>query len=195
MQAYLLGFLAADGNVLERQRRITVELAEKDLELLTLIRDKLAPGHQIRARVRVATSARFGSGGSHILAFTSGLMVQDLARFGIIPAKTHSLRWPDALPSELAPDYLLGYFDGDGHVTHTVNNGHRYEIWGLSSGAPDFLRDVIEVVRTQVDVTLGGPYRTGGSGYSVRVTGSRALEIDGWIHQHGLGLARKRISR
>jgi hypothetical protein len=55
LQAYLLGFLAADGNVLSPQDRISVELSTKDLDLLTLIRNTLAPGHQIRKRTRSAS--------------------------------------------------------------------------------------------------------------------------------------------
>ncbi len=53
LQAYLLGLLAADGNVLASVPRISMELSMRDVELLTLVRDELAPAHQIRERTRV----------------------------------------------------------------------------------------------------------------------------------------------
>jgi hypothetical protein len=94
LQAYLLGFLAAGGNVLSPQNRIGVELSTKDVDLLMLIRGTLAPSHQIRKRTRSASDKRYGSGEYCTLSFTSARMAQDLARYGIVPAKTLHLRWP-----------------------------------------------------------------------------------------------------
>ena len=109
IQAYLLGLLSADGNVISSVPRISIEeLSTKDQCLLELMRDELAPGHTIRLRTRKASSTRFGVGESATLAFTSPMMVSDLAGVpGIVPNKTLALRWPSALPSHLAPDFLL----------------------------------------------------------------------------------------
>lgn len=194
LQAYLLGFLAADGNILSSVPRITIELAMKDNQLLTMIRDELAPKHNIRERERKSGASRFGVGVSGTLAFTSAVMVKDLARYGIVPAKTLTLRWPDALPTQLAHAYLLGYFDGDGHISYTVVKGRRYPIWGVTSGALAFLTDVVDVVRKQTGIVIGGPYYKGGNSYSIRITGAQALTLDVWLHQSRLGLARKRLT-
>lgn len=194
IQAYILGLLAADGNVLGSVPRISLEISVKDEDLLTLVRDELAPEHRIRFRERKTASNVHGTSKMCGLTFTSAAMVADLARFGIVPAKSHILRWPTTLAQEWARDFLLGYFDGDGHVTYTFNGGHRYAVWGLTSGTPDFLWDVIEVVRIHTGITLGGPYPKGGRGYAARLTGLRALALDAWLHESGLGLARKRFS-
>jgi hypothetical protein len=196
LQAYLLGFLAADGNVFSPLNRISVELSTKDLDQLTLIRDTLAPSHRIRCRTRSTSDKRYGSGESCTLSFTSARMVQDLARYGIVPAKTFHLRWPALLPPELARDFLLGYFDGDGHITHMVKFGIRYGIWGIASGSPDFLRDVIAIVRNQTGIEIRGPHNKGTRSrcYYIRIVGSRAVRIDHRIHEGGLGLQRKRLS-
>jgi hypothetical protein len=126
LQAYILGFLAADGNVESNAPRISLELSVKDVDLLTLIRDELAPGHSIRVRTRKASANRFGSGESAMFAFTSVEMLTHLARFGIIPKKTLTMRWPSVLPSHLAPAFLLGYFDGDGNITQTIVKTQAY---------------------------------------------------------------------
>jgi hypothetical protein len=52
IQAYVARLLAADGNVLERQQRVTLELSYKDRELVSLVRDELAPGFPVRERTR-----------------------------------------------------------------------------------------------------------------------------------------------
>jgi hypothetical protein len=54
-KAYLLGLLAADGNVLETTPRVTLELAMKDRELVEFFRDEVAP--------RVPLKQRFGGAG------------------------------------------------------------------------------------------------------------------------------------
>lgn len=123
-------------------------------------------------------------------------MVADLARFGIVPAKSLTLRWPTELPSELARDFLLGYFDGDGFITYTINNGYRYGRWGLTSGSIAFLEVAMGVVRDQTGVILGGPHKktpAPGNTYTAYVTGLGAARLDAWIHKSGLGLARKRL--
>jgi LAGLIDADG-like domain len=193
IQAYLLGLLAADGNIINSVPRISLELSVKDIDLLTLVRDELAPGHIIRTRTRKGSANRFGSGESAILAFTSPEMITHLARFGIIPQKSLIMHWPSHLPSHLASAFLLGYFDGDGSITWTINNGYPYPKWVLTSGSVDLLKEIISIVREQLGITIGGPYlRPGSRTYTLCTTGKKAFLLDEWLHTSGLGLARKR---
>jgi hypothetical protein len=194
LQAYILGFLAADGNVFGGLSRIGIELSNKDYDLLTLIRDELAPNHIIRTRHREKSNTSYGSGDYSTLSFTSHKMVADLARFGIVPRKSMSLRWPTELPSHLDRDFLLGLFDGDGSITSTVNFGYTYHIWDLCSGSIELIQDVISIVKKHASIDLGGPYSVRSRVYTTRVTGSKAILLDEWLHTSGLGLARKRIA-
>jgi hypothetical protein len=111
IKAYLLGFITADGNVLPKHHRVTIELAAKDQDLLRLIRDELVPGGAITIRRRRGFEY-------HTLAFVSRPMVADLAAFGITAAKSCILRWPDNLPEAYARPFILGLFDGDGFITY-----------------------------------------------------------------------------
>ena len=193
MQAYLLGLLAADGNIVSSVPRIGLELSTKDNDLLTLVRDELAPGHTIRIRNR-KESTSFGSGESGALAFTSPEMVAHLAHFGIVPKKTSLLRWPSLLPDHLSAAFILGYFDGDGNITWTINNGHAYPKWVITSGSIDFLSEIIVIVKKHLGITIGGPYlKQNTRTYTIGVTGKKAFLLDKWLHESGLGLERKRI--
>ncbi len=195
IQAYILGFLAADGTIVSSLPRIDLELSVKDYELLEFVRDELAPNHTIHRRLRERSSTRFASGESATLSFTSPQMVTDLARFGIVPKKTLTMQWPSELPEHLERDFLLGYFDGDGSITSTVNFGCLYHVWTLCSGSIKFLEEVISIVKKHTGIHLGGPYKKLPSKTGViRVTGSKAIMLDEWLHISGLGLARKRIA-
>lgn len=194
LQAYLLGLLAADGNILGSVSRISIELAIKDYELLELVRDTLAPKHLIRTRHREGSN-RFGTTDSGTLSFTSDQMAKDLARFNIVPQKSAIIRWPKTLPLHLSHAYLLGFFDGDGNITWTINNGHRYPKWILTSGSIDFLQDVISVVKNHLNITIGGPYQRSNTRTSyLCTTGKKAYLLDAWLHQDNAGLSRKRLS-
>jgi hypothetical protein len=187
IQAYVLGFLAADGNVLAAQHRVTIEVAVADEPLLALIRDELVPTGSITHRCRDSRQ-------SATLAFVSRRMTDDLAVYGITPVKSRTLRWPRMLPQRLTPSFILGYFDGDGFITsHNRANG-PYPYLGFTSGSPEFLVAIARVIKECCGVAIGGPWRKGTSNcYAIRAAGRDARIIDDWLHQDGIGLARKRI--
>ncbi|HEY2373363.1 MAG TPA: hypothetical protein VGH82_12630 [Gaiellaceae bacterium] len=112
VKAYLLGLLAADGNVLVKPPRVTLELNAKDEELTRLFRDEVAPTVRIRHRPPRENAAE-----QSVIAVTSPGLVSGLAQWGIVPRKTWSYAWPTNLPNEMWRPYLLGHFDGDGFTT------------------------------------------------------------------------------
>jgi hypothetical protein len=182
LKAYLLGLLAADGNVLHRSPRITLELAVKDIELVELLRDTIAPAARIRLRRNAA-----------VLAVTSAALADDLGRWGVRPRKTYDHDWPALLPEEAKRPYLLGYFDGDGFTTISRPWGtYEYARWGLLGTLP-----FVEGARGFIESALGLRRRAihpKGIIASYYVTGKDALAIDAWLHEGlELGLARKRF--
>lgn len=107
IKAYVLGVLAADGNVLPKHHRITLELSAKDADLLEMVRDQLVPGGAITTRSRRGFDYQ-------TLAFVSHQMVEDLEALDITAAKSRTLEWPEKLPPFFAREFILGYFDGMG---------------------------------------------------------------------------------
>jgi hypothetical protein len=189
IQAYIAGLLAADGNVLERQRRVSLELSVRDRELVHLVRDELAPGFPVRQRKRQngVESVTF--------AITSTELCADLARLGITPRKSLTLRWPERLHQAFGRFFLLGYFDGDGFVTWSRNGAYVYPRWGLC-GTEMFLSAAMRFISDQVQIS---PRRVrsekGKAMHVLYVNGADALIVDRWIHSGTrLGLDRKRLS-
>jgi hypothetical protein len=179
-QAYILGLLAADGNVASKHPRIIFGLKAEDAYLVEWVRDRLNP----RA-VPYRTKKGFAK-----IQITSRQMTADLARFGIVPRKSRTLQWPSHL-GPLLPFFLLGYFDGDGWI-YTVRG--KYPGWGACSGSRQFLVDMKDYILAMTGVTMEKiHHRPDSSLWQVATTGRGAYLLDEWLHLDGLGLPRKRI--
>lgn len=109
--AYILGFLAADGNIAKKENKIDLALAESDKEILEKINQEIEntrpikiydrhDGHQLTAKLQVFSST----------------MKKDLAHYNIVPAKTFILTPPELLAREYIISYIRGFFDGDGSI-------------------------------------------------------------------------------
>jgi hypothetical protein len=188
MKAYALGLLAADGNVSPKHHRISLELSARDADLLETVRDELVPGGAITTRHRRGFEYR-------VLAFVSRAMVRDLEVLGITAAKSRTITWPERLPLSFAREFILGYFDGDGHITYQEISNRRYPYLGFTSGSFNLLSSIADVIEQHTGVRPGGPWRKGlTDSYSIRASGNSAFIIDEWLHTSGLGLKRKRLS-
>ncbi len=183
-QAYLLGLIAADGNVSSAHPRVILGLQAKDTPLMEWVRDRLNPG----ANLSIASRNDFA-----VLQITSRQMVEDLAKFGIVPRKSRILGWPAQLGDDLLRPFLLGYFDGDGSACVRGDSGRP--IWTVCSGSEEFLIEMKEYIRRSTDVVMEKiHHRPQSSLYQVATTGRQALTVDRWLHVDGnLGLARKRF--
>jgi hypothetical protein len=188
LKAYVLGVLPADGNVLPKHHRITLELSAKDADLLEIVRDQLVPGGAITARHRRGFDYQ-------TLAFVSHQMVQDLEALGITAAKSRTITWPERLPPSFAREFILGYFDGDGFITYHERSNRRYPYIGITSGSFSLLIRIADVIEQHTGIRPAGPWGQGNTGtYKIRVSGNDAFIIDEWLHVSGLGLKRKRLS-
>jgi hypothetical protein len=183
MKAYVLGLLTADAYV-SRAGQLVLALHEKDRELVELVRDQVAPAARINTYTsRTSPMARF--------TISSPELVGDLARHGVVRAKSLITTWPDALPPDLEGSYVCGYFDGDGSLR--ARPPYR---WAVVSGSPQFLTEMQVKIGERIGVRAGGPYRDRRhrACWSLVQTGEPVREIDAWLHRDVPGLARKRLS-
>lgn len=184
-QAYVLGVLAADGCVSSEHPRIVFGQQAKDAGLVEFVRDRLNPG----ANLSIASRDGFA-----VLQVTSRQMVLDLAKHGIVPRKSRILGWPSHLDSLQRP-FLLGYFDGDGSMyTPKDRRGGFRAGWTVCSGSEQFLIEMRDFIYAAVGIQLQEiQHRRGADLWQVASTGRNAYLLDEWLHQDGLGLARKRL--
>jgi hypothetical protein len=183
-QAYILGLLAADGNVSSSRTRVNLGLQARDMRAVEFARDRMNP----------AASLSWLKDGRGVLQVTSRQMVADLEPFGIVPRKSRTLPWPARL-GELQQSFLLGYFDGDGSMFLPRDRHERERPgWTVCSGSEQFLISMRDYILTATGVQLQAiQHRAGADLWQVAVTGLGAVVLGEWLHQDGLGLERKRF--
>ena len=120
--AYLLGFIAADGNVASDSNQIKIGLSSVDRGFLEQIKTELqceAPILDYETNNGYAVSE---------LKFSSSKIKKKLAEYNIVPKKTYSFTFPKNLSREYWIDFIRGYFDGDGSVSTAGLSAIRFQI-------------------------------------------------------------------
>lgn len=135
-KAYLLGFIASDGNLYKRENhegQVQINLNSKDKEILEKILIVLNSNHPIKnGKTKTTDTAT--------ITFISDVMYNDLINIGLTPNKTWNLQLQkilDNIPKQFWKDFIRGYFDGDGHITGN-NTPSSYHI-GFS--LPENIKD------------------------------------------------------
>lgn len=117
-QAYWLGFITADGCIIEsgRTHALRVDLSVRDADHLVKMCADLGSTKPLSFQRTFAC-----------ISFDSWRLVESLGRLGIAPRKSASVNPWDG-PERLMPHYWRGMFDGDGSIYQTTRDG----IWNLS---------------------------------------------------------------
>lgn len=113
LNAYWLGFIAADGCVTDKGV-VQIALASKDRNHLERLKEALQSTHPIYQYEREEEFQGYRCDSTAILAISSPELTADLIKHGVTPRKTATLDWPEFLAKDLIPHYLRGFFDGDG---------------------------------------------------------------------------------
>lgn len=139
-QAWLLGFLAADGTIKKDRNEIKIGLSSVDKEILEKIKNEL----QIERKIFDYTTEN----GFNIseLKWSSEQQKKDLAKFSIIPNKTY---FPMALPklmnNNLILAFILGYFDGDG--SFSVQSNGKYARLRICAHRNELLQEIADFLQ------------------------------------------------
>lgn len=102
--AYVLGIIITDGCI---SKTGTVSLDINDKELLEKVRKAMESEHKIEPSRHQK--------GLYYFHFTREKLAEDLHRFGILPKKSLTVKFPD-VPEAFLADFIRGIFDGDGSV-------------------------------------------------------------------------------
>jgi len=156
--SYLLGFIAADGNIYEsnvgERKSLGIRLAKEDLSHLCKIRDLIAPERKIYLgkeynkkldKVYETCQMRIGC----------RYLCDRLKLLGILPRKSLILKFP-YVPKEYLNHFVRGYFDGDGWLTIGKNGSDQL---GFCSGSLDFLQSLSHLISMKLDMPLKRVYR------------------------------------
>lgn len=131
-KAYWLGFLFADGYVMQNRNVVGLALCQDDLEHLCKFKNFISYKGNIRMREKYNSCS---------IEFRDTEMKNDLIRLGCVPKKSLTLKFPQDIDEKFYKDFIRGYFDGDGCTCFTDKTSMVSLI-----GTYDFLIKVCEIV-------------------------------------------------
>lgn len=127
-KAYWLGFIAADGCILDRAGKslsIKIDLDSKDKNHL----EKFA--EDIGLEPNKVKIYKYAHGTAELARITlcSDELCKAVKKYNVVPRKTHIYTFPEKLPNKYRSSFILGYFDGDGCIT----KGPSFKITGTET--------------------------------------------------------------
>jgi len=132
---YVLGFIVADGSVCKRKNRrdsYYMNITNKERKHLERINEVMSSQYAL---------GRKGRGGSckkeySYIQVSNKEICKNLISLGIVPRKTYNLD-PIRVPDEYFPDFVRGFFDGDGSVyIYKVNKTSQIKVGFVSASLP-----------------------------------------------------------
>lgn len=146
---YWAGFIAADGWVDNKRRKVSIQLSSVDERHLIKIckfakRDVTIWKQQRNRNGKIFNYSQ--------VALNSSKIVSDLSdNFNIVPAKSLILKPPEKMPDYLRKHFIRGFIDGDGCIGwHKGNNTFRLYI---VSGSVPILEWLLKIIREENRLT------------------------------------------
>lgn len=108
--AYVLGFIAADGNICHSGRTHTLHIACDDADVIEKIKGLLKYEGKIHKKIR--SNGKI----SYSLRICDPIIFKSLQKLNITERKSLTFT-PPKIPKNLVRHFIRGYFDGDGSVS------------------------------------------------------------------------------
>ena len=193
--AYVLGFWYADGSVdySPQIRGYYIRVGSTDKEVVSYIKGALKSEHKIYV------TPRPGNKTFYLLQIGSNQMFQDLATLGVVERKSNIISFPK-VPKELLPDFIRGYFDGDGCVFLELSSTGSYKrmITVFTSGSKEFLSQLQSILFEEAGLTFTKialvRNKTQSTAYQLRYSTRNSLRLFFFLYPHknaAFSLSRK----
>jgi hypothetical protein len=146
--AYILGFFAADGYITVNRRGGQFWCIQiTDENLLKQIKKIIKSDHKISVRTTSNPNEKI----LYRLQIGSIEMCDDLRLIGFDERKTKSLSVPN-IPEEFFCDFVLGYFDGDGHVwVGYIHKERKTQTLVINTGFTSCSKRFLEVLNERLE--------------------------------------------
>lgn len=155
-KAYWLGFLAADGCITTHKsgnNYIKLSLAIKDKKHLEKFKSFLNVNNKISTYKTGSSQTSEKKYECCEIKIGSNSMAADLAVYGIVPRKSHIMKFPK-LPKELVRHYIRGMWDGDGSVLYAARKEYPKNFFPRVQlcGNKEILTSIQEVFKKKLGV-------------------------------------------
>ena len=152
--AYTLGLWWADGCIY-RGQMFDITLHSKDKYILKKIAQDMQYEGDLQDRVDVQASR---------INFSCVEMYKDIRALGGTERKSLTAIMPKNIPDEFLPDFIRGYFDGDGSVWFVKGNRINSQ---FCSGSKKFLEQLLDILKQKTDIEGGSIHLANASCYQL----------------------------
>ena len=192
--AYVLGFFAADGNMLKNNRGAHfIEFQVTDRQILSEIKGIVGSSHKLRSRIRNENHKT-----NYRLQIGSKEWFTDLTRLGFTPRKSLTLTLP-AIPAAFKASFVRGYFDGDGGVyfkkykSKDRKNERLVFITRFTSGNRAFLLSLHDLLKVDAGIRGGSIItKTHQSGFDLVLSHRDSVALCRFMYNNGPRIYLKR---
>ena len=192
--AYVLGFLYADGTIIDAKSSRTqyIAFSSKDKNILDSVKFLLQSKHPIYIRPPQKTLHRNGkiyeSSKSFCLRIGNRKMFADLKKIGLTPNKSKTIKFPTNIPNKYLSHFIRGYFDGDGciYLQRSKGKTQKLIIKKLSiiftSGSKIFLEGLNSSLRKNIELNQNKVYNSHWS-YELRYSTSDTIKLFKFLYK------------
>lgn len=182
--AYILGFIYADGSIIDARkssRTCYTSIKINDLDLLKDIKEAVHSEHKITIRKPQKVIIR-GKGyiqaQSYGLRFGSKIMFQDLIEKGVRPRKSLRIQFPQ-IPLKYLHDFIRGYFDGDGCASLYVPQYKERPVFSIifTSGSKRFLQSLDSIIQTALNISCNITVYKNSGAFRLKYQGASAVKV------------------
>lgn len=117
-KAYITGLLHSDGSLGVSSKQVRIRMT--DLDLLQSVNDRIFAATRKIYIEHVPPNKPIGT-----IVISNPIIYQDVQAHGCCISKSYNLTFPKTVSDDLVPDYLRGFFDGDGCIY--VNDTFKYK--------------------------------------------------------------------
>ena len=139
--AYVLGFIATDGNLFKKggSERLAIAVQKEDCWLLKKIISILKVDNPV---IRI-TQNKYCS-----ITITQSGLVETFSKWNITERKSLTLQFPDKMPKKLVSHFIRGVFDGDGTITFKYNRKSQTFMQSVRivSASQDFVNSLSNIL-------------------------------------------------
>lgn len=186
--AYFLGLLLTDGYV-SREREIGLDLVDEDC--ISFLSKAIGKNYKTYEPTISNNPLIQGKQKHHRLILSDAALINDIARFGVIPNKTNILPEPRLLPEEekYIPYIIRGIIDGDGCIFETSYGSPAFYIITKSEKFSKWLLDILTNKLFMIDIRY---YKTKDGLYKVETANQdNILKLIVLCYNKPFGMNRK----
>lgn len=159
-KAYWLGFIYADGWIINRPNdriyELAIELQQGDAYILENLSEELGGAHPVTHHHNHKTFNGYKyETDSARLRIYSKRIVNDLISLGVVENKTNASQYPKC--DVFVSDFIRGYLDGDGCIYIGTRHGHECVSVSFTCSNRDFLDYINQKIYSEIGV-LGRIY-------------------------------------